>query len=321
MKAYRFLAVLMIAVIMVSWISLVADNYPSREFTMLMAYPTGGMPDIGGRVLAPYWEKHLKTKIVIVNKPGASGELGLVEAKNGKPDGYQIVSWIIPVAQGIQATRKTQFSNDNFEFIGTQVTDPHVIVIRNGEKRFSNLKELIQYAKKNPNKLLFAVGAPGGDDDLAIRRFQEEFDIKLRLIYMEKDASVGARTQLMGGYVDGVIDNTMLFEGYVGKGQPLKMIASMWKTRIDTLDPSAPTVEEVTGAKLYCGTFRGYAVRKGLPKKSLTLLQESFKKAMMEPAYIEEVKKRNIPSGYLDPEETRALTMKIKKSAISFFKK
>ena len=294
-----------------------AADYPSKEITLICPYPVGGPPDIGARVIKPYWEKALGGKLVILNKPGAGGELGFHQTAVAKPDGYTICSWIIPNAQGLQATRKTTYKNEDFDFIGIQMADPHLIVARADDDRFKTINEFIDYAKKNPGKLKYGV-MRYGDDHLAAERFFKMFDLDIKAVFVKK--GIGARKSLLGKYIDFQIDNTLMFRGYVDEGQPLRVLAVVWKERLD-MAPYAPTLKEATGKDFVSATMRGFMTTKGAPVDVLEKLRSSFKKAMTDPASVKEMEAKGIPVLFVNGEDTKKATYENQQIVNDFWKK
>jgi tripartite-type tricarboxylate transporter receptor subunit TctC len=225
-----------------------ADEYPSRKITLLVGFPVGGQVDIGARMIKPFWEKYIGGEMIVINKPGALGELAHNQVVTSEPDGYLICSWIVPTSQGPQATRKTTYKNEDFDYIGIQMIDPHVLVARSDDERFKSLNEFIDYAAKNPGMLKASITGTHGEDHLAFLSFNRLFNLDIKPVFF-KGSSPSARKALLGKYVDFQVDNTLLFRGYVGKDKPLKILAYMWPERIKSLDPDAPTLEEATGKR------------------------------------------------------------------------
>jgi tripartite-type tricarboxylate transporter receptor subunit TctC len=301
--------------------SVLADTYPSKPITLIVPFPVAGMPDTGARVLKPYWEKYLGGELNIINKPGAGGELGYKQTRDAKPDGYTFCSWIVPGAQGAQATRKTSFKNEDFDYIGTQMVDPHLVVVHADDPRFSTISEFIDYIKKHPGELKYAT-SKFSDDHIAVIRFFRIFGID-----PEKDvkpvwvmASKPARKTMLGKYVDFMIDNTLIFRGYVGEGKPLKVLTYMWETPATNLKTTAPTLKEAMGSDFTSATYRGFMTKKGLPADRLAKIRDAFEKAMKDPECVKEMKKRGIPFGFVNGPETEKLSFEFQEFCDKFFK-
>ena len=299
-----------------------AESYPSKPITLIVPFPVAGMPDTGARILKPFWEKYLGGEFTVINKPGAGGELGYKQTKDAPADGYTVCSWIVPAAQGHQAVRKTSFKNEDFDFIGTQMVDPHLVVVQSDDSRYQNINEFIDYIKKNPGSLKYST-SKFSDDHIATIRFFRLFGLD-----SEKDvkpvwvvASKPARKSLLGKYIDFMIDNTLIFRGYVGEEKPLKVLTYIWDGPVTNLDAKAPLLKEATGKDFVSATYRGIMTKKGVPADRLAKLRDSFEKAMKDPECIKEMEKRGIPHGYVDGAGTEKLTYEFQEYCNDFFKK
>ncbi|HYG55743.1 MAG TPA: tripartite tricarboxylate transporter substrate-binding protein, partial [Burkholderiales bacterium] len=100
--------------------------YPERPITMIVAYSAGGGTDLVARAIAPFIEKYLgnNAKIVVMNRPGAGGEIGFAALANAQPDGYTIGFINTPNVLTIPIERKAQYSTDKFELLANIVDDP-----------------------------------------------------------------------------------------------------------------------------------------------------------------------------------------------------
>jgi tripartite-type tricarboxylate transporter receptor subunit TctC len=317
LKSFYKLSIL--AVIFMICISF-AGLATAKDVTVVVPYPVGGMADTGVRILAPYLEKYLGENVVVINKPGAGGELGYNYVAKAKTDGYTLGYYIVPGAQGAQATRNTTFSNDDFAYIGSQMSDPHVLVVRRDDERFPNLKALIEYMKNNGKKTKIGIPNKFDDDDWATTKFTRAFGVDGTRISSGKSASPGARKQLMGGYTDFHINNTLLWQGYVGEDQPLKILAYLWGERVDSLDPNAPTVVEATGVELISATYRGFITQAKVSAERLAKLRAAFEKAMKDPDCIADSKKRRLPIAFTSGEGFENLVYETQKQCDEFWK-
>jgi tripartite-type tricarboxylate transporter receptor subunit TctC len=190
--------------------------------------------------------------------------------------------------------------------------------VRSDDKRFDSLKQFIEYARQNPEAL-----TPGmniySDDHLALSRFNKMFDTKTKRVFIGH--SKKSRKSLLGNYADFMIDNTLIFRGFVGSGKPLKVLTVLWSKRIESLDPSAPTIKEITGKEIVSAQYRGFMTKKGIPTDRLGKLRESFKEAIDDPEFIQKAKKQGIPLDYYDAQEQKRLTYEYQDLCSEFFEK
>ncbi len=268
--------------------------YPERPITMVIAYSAGGGTDVGARAFAPYLEKYLGQSIVIINKPGAGGELGFTEIVNSKPDGYTIGFSNTPTFISIPIQRKTRFSVDMAAPIANIVDDPSAISVQSNSD-IKSLDDLIAYAKANPGKVTYGSSGVGSDDHLAVLAFMRKAGIEMRHVPFSGEANV--RAALLGGHI---MVGSMNLSGslpYQKEGK-IQILAHMGRTRWD-MAPNVPTMTE-QGFPIVFGATRGLSAPAGTPEDILTTLSDAVKKAVADPGFIEQAAKLNLPLAYLN---------------------
>src|SRR5882672_1056849 len=135
------------------------DAYPSHSITVINAFPPGGVSDTITRPLDAALEVVLKQSVVLENKTGAAGAVGAQFVAAAKPDGYTLLTHLVSIS-GFAAVdklfgRPPKFTNDDFIPLARIVADPIVMIINN-DLPYKTLKELVDDAKANPNKLIFS---------------------------------------------------------------------------------------------------------------------------------------------------------------------
>src|SRR5882757_4442572 len=143
-----------------------AQQFPTRPVTLIVPWPAGGSTDIGMRALASATEKHLGQSIVIENKPGAGGTIGLANmAASAKPDGYTVAQLPITVFR-IPFIQKTTFDpTKDFTYI-IHITGYTFGVVVKADAPWKTFGELIDFARANPGKINY--GTPGAGTSLHI---------------------------------------------------------------------------------------------------------------------------------------------------------
>ena len=177
-----------------------AQQFPNRPVTLVVPWPAGGGTDIGMRALAAATEKHLGQKIVIENKPGASGTIGPANmAASAAPDGYTVAQIPITVFR-LPAIQKTNYDPaKDFTYI-IQVTGYTFGVVVRADAPWKTFNELLDYAKANPGKINY--GAPGAGTSLHITMEQiaKLKGIKWTMVPFKGQAD--SLTALLGGHID-----------------------------------------------------------------------------------------------------------------------
>src|SRR6478752_2256608 len=136
-----------------------AQEYPARAITMVVPFPPGGVADIVGRPLAAMMEKSLKHPVVIVNRTGAGGALGMREVARAAPDGYTILMGlssisIFPVSERVNG-KQPAFELSDFAPIALVTADPTVLVVR-ADSPYKSVKDFVAAAKANPGKINYS---------------------------------------------------------------------------------------------------------------------------------------------------------------------
>jgi tripartite-type tricarboxylate transporter receptor subunit TctC len=135
------------------------EGYPTHAITFINPFPPGGVADVIGRPLAAALEPVLKQPCVVETKAGAAGALGAQVAASAKPDGYTLLVHIVSISGFAEVDklfgRTPKFTNADFIPIARFVADPIVLVV-NEQLPYKTLKDLIDDAKANPNKIIFS---------------------------------------------------------------------------------------------------------------------------------------------------------------------
>ncbi len=264
-------------------------DYPTKPITLMVAYPAGGETDIGARILAAIAEKDLGQPIVVVNKGGAGGQVGWTELAKQKPDGYYIGFINLPSFNSVilNPERKATFGFDHFAPIINQVVDPHCMYVK-PESPYKTFKDLIDDARKRPEKITVTTTGILSNEHLAILMLQESAGAKFRIVHFDGSAQI--ITALLGGQVDVGLDNVgggWLSRVKAGQVRPLVV---MDKERSE-FHPNVLTTVEQGYPTVILSSSRGIAGPKGIPEPIIKRLQAVFKKAMEDPEHISKMDK------------------------------
>src|ERR671911_286773 len=180
-----FLAALLSLVLAASLESVAQEKYPNRPITMVAPFPPGGVADLTARPVAAAMEKVLKNPVVVVNKTGAAGAVGMSFVANSKADGYTLLMAlssisIIPEADKIFG-RPPAFTVDQFAPIARISADPTILVVR-ADSPWKTAKEFIEDAKKRSGQISYSSSGIYGTLHMAMELLSHGADIKLRHI-------------------------------------------------------------------------------------------------------------------------------------------
>lgn len=286
--------VLVIVLVMVSQSLVSAQTYPTKPVTVVVAWSPGGGTDTMARVVNQFAEKYLKQPLVVVNKVGAAGEIGLAEIANSRPDGYTIGWSNTPPVLTIPIQRKASFKTEDFIPLCNIVYDTGILAIRSGSK-YETLEKLIEEAKQHPGQITYGTSGIGSDDHIAMLAFQKLAGIKL--VHVPFDGSGTAVLALLGNHVDLVASNEGDVIGHVRAGT-VKYIGVMNEVRLASV-PDVPTFQE-KGFKVISASAWGISAPKGTPAHIVSLLEEVLLKTTKDPGFLKKAKELEMTLRIMD---------------------
>ena len=267
---HRVLAAVFGCAAAVAGVAHAADPYPSRPGRVIVPVQPGGASDFVGRIIQPKLGEELNQTIVIDNRTGASGYVGVEVAANATPDGYTILLGNIGT-MAINASVFPKFKVKPLDaFIGvTQVVDVPGMVVVHPSLPVRNIKELVVYAKARPGKLNFSAAGAGSNSRLAMEYFMRQAGINIVMVAYKGGAG-GASL----GAAQGEVQMTMLTSSsllpYV-RGGRLRPIGVIAPNRLSAV-PDVPTMKESGFPDLVVGSWQGVFVPKGTPRAVVTRL-------------------------------------------------
>src|SRR5688572_19290530 len=180
-----------------------AQDYPNKPITMIVPFTPGGVADIVGRPLAASMEKTLKQPVVVVNRTGAGGAVGMTAAAKAAPDGYTILTTlssvsIFPVSDPING-KPAPYELADFAPIALLTADPTVLVVR-AESPYKTIQDFIAAAKASPGKINYSSSGVYGTLHVAMEMFANAAGI--RLFHVPYQGGGPALTALLGGQVE-----------------------------------------------------------------------------------------------------------------------
>src|SRR5437660_6875263 len=232
----RFVALYLVAALLVSGPASAASDYPSRPVRWIVGYPAGGTTDIVARLIGHWLSERLGQQFIIENKPGAGNNIATEAMINSPPDGYTVL--LTNPANAINATLYQRlsfnFMRDTAPVAGFMRV-PNVMEI-NPQVPANNVAEFIAYAKANPGKINWASSGNGTSVQLAGEMFMAMTGVKMT--HVPYRGAGPALTDLIAGQVDVIFDNLPSSIGHI-KGGKLRALAVTTETRSDAL-PDVP---------------------------------------------------------------------------------
>ncbi len=255
-----------------------------KPIEVVVGFAPGGGTDVMARKLLPFVERALggKAKFVVLNKPGAGGEIAFTSIARAAPDAYAVGVVNVPGYNFLPMTRKTQYTTDDIRLVARVVEDPNVIVVP-ADSRFSNLADVIAALRSKPGSVSFGHNGAGTNGHLAIRMLAAAAKVEPNEISYRGTAA--QRTDLLGGHLDvGMVTVSEIPELHGTNKGPLRVIAILSKKRFPSL-LGVPTAEEA-GFPVMTTAERGFAVPKSVPDDVVRKLETGIAEALRNPEFV-----------------------------------
>src|SRR5580704_9739757 len=278
------------------------ERFPARPVQVIVPATAGGPVDTAVRMIEPSLSAALGQPVVLLNKPGASGTLGMHDVATAEPSGYTIgqgVNSIFTITR-ISGT-SVPFTLDNFTLLGNYATDVSVLAV-SADAPWQTLDDIVAYAHSNPGKLNYASAGIGTVSSLSMQALAHHF--KLDMVAVPFQGGAQLTTAILGRQVDiGMVPYTTgaaMFES--GK---LRALVTTAPRRLPKL-PDVPTLAEkgiaVNGLNLIMGL---YAPR-GLPDGIRSTLVDAVAKAAKDPAFVAKIEAIGLFGQYEEPAQARS---------------
>ena len=279
------------------------SDYPSRPVEIVVPASAGGGTDVLARAFAEAAKKHLPQPMVVNNKPGASGAIGMGEMINAKPDGYKLCMVIVEITI-LPHLGLTKYTWEDFQPIARLNADPAAITVR-ADAPWNTIEEFLAASQKSPGGMKMGNSGNGSIWHLAHAALEDKAGVKFTPIPFQGAAP--AVVALLGGHIDAVSVSPGEVSAHVAGGK-LKILAIMSDQRVKGFE-KVPTLKE-RNIDLSIGAWRGLAAPKGTPPEVLAALRAAARKAAEEPSFKESLDKLNLGYAYADADGFRAAMQK-----------
>jgi tripartite-type tricarboxylate transporter receptor subunit TctC len=155
-----------------------AQGYPSKPVRLIVPFPPGGTTDLIARIIQPKYSENLGQQVLIENRSGAGGSVGAAEAAKAAPDGYTLLMVFDTHAVNHHIFKMAPDPFKSLEHISLMVRSPSALV---GVTSFApnNLREVVAYAKANPERVTYSTPGSGSSNHLAALLLEEQAGIKM----------------------------------------------------------------------------------------------------------------------------------------------
>ncbi|HEY3179557.1 MAG TPA: tripartite tricarboxylate transporter substrate binding protein [Casimicrobiaceae bacterium] len=298
----------------VAFVAAAQDTFPSKPITLIVPFPPGGVADIVGRPFADALSRELKSPVVIENKTGAGGGIGMGFVAKAKPDGYTLLVAlssisILPAADKVIG-RAPLYQLDQLMPIARLTADPTVLAVR-ADSPWKTLQDFVDDARKRPGAINYGSSGNYGTMHMPMEMFAQSAGIKL--LHVPFTGAGPAVIALLGGTIEAVASgpSTVIPHAKAGK---LRVLASWGDKRLASL-PDIPTLTE-SGYNVVFFQWSGLFAPAGTPEPVMAKLREAARAAASDAKFVGALAAVETPVQYLDaPELQKFWTADAKKLA------
>ena len=254
--------------------------FPSKPIKLVIPFVAGGSSDIVGRAIGSKFQEYLGQPAIVENRPGANGAIAAEFVAKADSDGYTILVGSIGVFSINNALFKDLRYNAVRDFapITLAVTTPNILITR-PDLPAGSMKELVEFAKKNPGRLSYCSSGTGSSDHLTGEVFKQGAGIFA--VHVPYRGGAGCQTDIMGSQVDVSFQNMGAVTNYIKAGR-MKALAVTAAARHPQL-PNVPTTAEAGFPDLVVTSWQAVAAPAKTPRDVVAKLNEATVRALRSP--------------------------------------
>ncbi len=273
-------------------------SYPDRPVTMIVPFPPGGVADTVARPVAEALGRELKQSVVVENRAGAGGALGIGAAARAAPDGYTLLLSlssisILPEADNV-LQRKPAYTLDQFKPIARLTADPTVFVVR-ADAPWKTLAEFIADAKRRPGALNY--GSSGNYGTMHVPMEMLKASAEFRMTHIPYTGAGPAVVALLAGQVDAIATGPSTIVQQIQAGR-LRALAH-WGDHPLVALPGVPSLTQA-GYPVQFAQWSALFVPAKTPDEIVQRLRAAAAKVAVDPAVVQTISKAGSPIEYLD---------------------
>lgn len=256
-----------------------AQIFPAKPIRLVIPFVAGGSSDIVGRAIASKFQEILGQPGVVENRPGANGAIAAQFVAKSEPDGHTILVGSIGVFSINAALfKELRYQPRDFAPITLAVTTPNVLVTR-PDLGASSMKELVEFARKNPGRLSYCSSGTGSSDHLTGELLKQAAGIFA--VHVPYRGGAACQTDLMGSQVDISFQNLGAVTNYIRAGR-MKALGVTAKTRNAQI-PNVPTTAEAGFPELVVTSWQAVAAPAKTSREVVAKLNDAAVRALRSP--------------------------------------
>lgn len=278
------------------------EDFPNRTITIVVPFPPGGVADQTARPVAAAMEKLLNVSVIVQNKPGAGGAVGMASVANAKPDGYTLLLAlssisIIPEADKLFG-REPAYQMNQLAPIALFAADPTVLVVP-ADSPYKSVQDLVDAAKAQPETITYSSSGIYGTLHMAMAMFENAAGIKMRHVPFAGGGP--ALTAVLGGNVQALASGPGPVLPHIQDGK-LRPLAVWGDQRLAAL-PDVPTFKELGYENVEFYIWAGLFAPAGTPEPIMAKLRETARQVAESAEFKTAMENLQTPVVYMDAPE------------------
>lgn len=263
-----------------------AVEYPTKTIQIINPFPAGASTDILARILTDKLSALLGQPVVVINKTGGGGAIGIKAVKDAPADGYTVMVAPPPLVLIPIARKAIGFSIGDFSAINLAGSSPYVMVVKK-DAPWKSLEEIVAEAKKNPGKLIWAIPLTGSAGHFTYELFKMVTGTDITNVPMGGETPVA--TAILGGHADTTFISVGTVNSHLQAGT-LRALAITHPKRLKEF-PEIPTTAESGYPKVNTIPWFVFAVHAKTPRAIVNRLDQAFKEALKDKEIVAKIEK------------------------------
>jgi tripartite-type tricarboxylate transporter receptor subunit TctC len=291
------------ALTLVAPIAVVAQSFPAKPIKLIVPLAAGGTGDTLARTVADSMARELGQAVIVDNRPGAGGLVGTETVLQAPADGYTLLA-VSPshvINPLLHSGKKIYDALKDFEPI-TVMANTHQMIVMHPSVPVKNLRELIDYAKKNPGKLSYGSAGTGSATHLNMELFLSMADIKV--VHVPYRGSTQARQDVLSGQVQLAMDGLLPLQSLIKDGRLIAI--GLTSSKRAQSNPEIPLIGEVVPGYA-SDTWYGILAPAGTPRDVIAKLNSAVVRGLTTPATRDRLQKLGADTVGNSPADFRAL--------------
>jgi tripartite-type tricarboxylate transporter receptor subunit TctC len=274
-------------------------QYPNKTIQIINPFPPGAVTDIVARIVAPKLSTSLGQQVVVVNKAGAGGAVGIQAAKEAAPDGYTILVTPPPIALIPIVNKNSSFALKDFTPLGLATSSPNTTVVKS-DAAWKSFEDFVAEAKKNPGSITYGSAGPGTTPHFIGELVK--LKAKIDMTHVPLGSESAAATAVLGGHVNIAFLTLGTTRSHIEAGT-MRALAVASNKRLKDF-PNLPTTVEKGFPELNLKVWVGFFAPAKTPPAVTKRLASALSEALKDPEVVAQIEKAQALVENLGPQET-----------------